>query len=64
MNPSFSFQENVVWICEGCAAAANKITAIPEYDGSVHQDPEEELYQIENQVRDYFRPLPPAKQLT
>jgi AAA domain len=52
MNPSFSFQENVVWICEGCGAAANKITPIPDYDESVHQDPEEELYQIENPVRD------------
>jgi RecA-family ATPase len=52
MNLSFSFQDNLVWTCEGCAAAANKITAILDHDGSVHQDPEEELYQIENPVRD------------
>jgi RecA-family ATPase len=51
MNPPFSFQENVVWICEDCAAV-NKVTAIPDYDGPVHQDPEEELYQIENPIRD------------
>jgi hypothetical protein len=49
MNPPFL--DNVVWTCETCAAA-NKITAILDYDRSVHQDPEEELYQIENPVRD------------
>jgi RecA-family ATPase len=47
MNPPFP--DNVVWTCE--AYAANKISGIPEY-GSVHQDAEEGLYQIENPVRD------------